>query len=209
MNFRDFYDLLETATLAPPETAELDITQAIQIIGNASRMAFGVVPNAQVISKVTNDGSAPTFYLHGSGVVNIKTRSRNIEFYVRQKLASYVLHDQPADRDLIEMEVEFSWTWQAKPMPGTTSPKDHPNSFPVQKEMNPETMPILKAFKQLLLTIRKYPIVIVFVAITADPINPDMGGDPNRRGNLYSKILQACGYTQYDSGVWVPPGLAA
>lgn len=210
ITFRDFYELLETATLAEPKTAELNITQAVQLIGNASRLAFAGIPNTQIISKVINDGSVvngTSFYLHGSGIVSVKTKSRTIEMYVRQKVAKYVLHDSPKNQDLIELEIEFSWTSQSKAMV-VPSPKDHPNSFPVSKEMDPETMPILKGFKQLLLSIRQYPIVIVFAAITANPADKNVAVDPNRRGNLYAKILQACGYTQYDEGVWISPGLA-
>lgn len=209
MNFKDFCWLFESVAMeAPPSTGELNIIQAIKIVENACKATFGMIPGTQVTSRIINDGSihnGSSHYLHGSGLVSIKTQTRNIALYVRQKTANYVLSHLSSDHDLIEVEVEFSWNYNQQI---AASPKDHATSFSISRELNSETMPALKAFKQLFLNLRKYPMVISFVAISGNPSDPSATVDPNRRGNLYSKVLQASGYTQYEDGIWTPPGMA-
>lgn len=198
MNFRDFHDLLEVVSWLRPKTENpaanmLDVASASQVILKAAQTTFGLLPNADV--KLMNNDVFHT--PGGSATIEVRTQRREINLNLNQPRSGF------GKTRPVVMEIEFSWLY--KQAPAVTSPKDDSEIYPVSQQLDSETMPALKAFKQFLLLTRQHPIVITFTAVADRPGN--VPSQNNRRENLYSKILQSCGYKEVQAGVWLPPGV--
>lgn len=192
MNFRDFHDLLEV--VASPVTnnniSSLDVPHTTELIKIAVQKSFGTLPEGANIQTKTDDG-----YEKDATVV-VRTQKREIEFVITSN--DYRLYPKRV------VEVDITFTWESSHRPTARSPKDNSWSFSIAQELDVDTMPALKAFKQFLLLLREYPILVTFTAM------PPQGSDgldftaKNRRASLYARIMHACGYTK-KNGAWYPP----
>ena len=200
INFIEFCDLFESVELQPQQKAsELELSQVIQLVYQSCKSVFDPTSNVRIETTERTTGSKQK-----GATIAILTKTRDIDL---------TLKPYDLERKIFEMEIEFSWNYKSKPT--NPSLKDHPDVFSISKQLESETIPILKSFKKLLLIIRNHPIIIIFTPVQDRPLDPKTGnpremkqGGPNRRDDFYSKILKSCGYTSNgDSTTWIPPVL--
>jgi hypothetical protein len=194
MNFKQFLELTEPVSFAHPAATvqTLDVNQALQIITRAAQDSFGRLPNTRVST--------------GEEELLIMSPSREINIHMASHPAgTFGFNQLPAHAEIPEMDIEFAWNYDNEPT--QLSPKDSSSSFPIAKEVDKETFPLVKAFKAFLLQLRNYPITASYVAIGG---RGSVSEPKNRRASLYQKVFDAVGYTRQGSTTmptWIPPVL--